>query len=70
MYCYGKTQLKGNVIGCLYTDRFFLKTTSTIYENYMYDGTIDREELPDYFVRLPIHENKSEYVVYDLVKEL
>lgn len=70
VYCYGKTQLKGDVIGTVYTDRFFLKTTSSIYENYIHNGTINSRELPDYFVRLPFYEGIEDYINYDIIKEL
>jgi len=68
VYCYGKTQLKGKVVGSVYTDRFYLKTASSIYENYIVDGEINREELPDYFIGLPLFSNEN--TSYALIKEL
>ncbi|PHS04929.1 MAG: hypothetical protein COA88_13025 [Kordia sp.] len=68
VYCYGKTQLKGKVIGTVYTDRFYLKTASSIYENHIVGGEINRLELPDNFIGLPLFLNKN--TNYELIKEL
>ena len=54
VYCYGKTQLPGEVIGQLYTDRFFLKTQSASYENVILNGVVNGNSLPEHFVRPPI----------------
>ncbi|WP_298892410.1 hypothetical protein [uncultured Psychroserpens sp.] len=69
VYCYGKTQLQGDVIGELYTDRFFLKTTSSNYENIILNGTIDGDNLPEKFVRLPIMNSKLKSSGYEIIKE-
>jgi len=68
VYCYGKTQLKGKVIGSIYTDRFYLKTASSIYENYIVGGEINRLELPNNFIGLPLFSNEN--TNYELIKEL
>ena len=67
-YCYGKTELKGAVYGTLYTDRFYLKTSSAVYENYIVNGEINRFKLPHSFVRLPLFS--SDEYEYKLIKEL
>lgn len=48
VYCQGRTQLKGTVNGFLYTDRFYLKTAASSYENHILDGKII-DQLPDDF---------------------
>lgn len=68
VYCYGKVQLKGRVTGTLYTDRFYLKTTATIYENHIVNGEINSLELPDNFINLPLFANENSR--YELIKEL
>jgi len=68
VYCYGKTQLKGKVIGSVYTDRFYLKTASSIYENYIVGGEINRLGLPNNFIGLPLFSNENNS--YELIKEL
>ena len=68
VYCYGKTQLKGKVIGTVYTERFYLKTAASIYENYIVNGEVNKPALPEEFIGLPlfITENSN----YELIKEL
>jgi hypothetical protein len=68
VYCYGKTQLKGKVIGSVYTDKFYLKTASSIYENYIVGGEINSLELPPNFIGLPLFSNEN--TTYELIKEL
>ncbi|WP_452602794.1 polymer-forming cytoskeletal protein [Pontimicrobium sp. MEBiC06410] len=66
IYCYGRTQVKGEIIGSIYSDRFYLKTKSSQYENVILNATINRDSLPRNFVGLPLFETKSikkEYVV-------
>ncbi len=57
VYCYGSTQLKGHVVGSIYTDRFFLKTDASNYENVILNGTVDSKSLPAGFVELPLFNN-------------
>ncbi|WP_452223474.1 hypothetical protein [Lacinutrix chionoecetis] len=68
VYCYGKTQLKGKVIGTVYTDRFYVVTAGAVYENHLLDGVINRLEQPDFFIGLPLFEDETR--VYELIKEL
>ncbi|MDC3388577.1 hypothetical protein OAX11_03595 [Flavobacteriaceae bacterium] len=68
VYCYGKIQLKGKVIGSVYTDRFYLKTASSIYENYIIGGEINSLDLPSNYISLPIFPGKNKN--YELIKEL
>ena len=68
VYCYGKTQLKGKVVGSVYTTLFYLKTMSSIYENHLVDGVIHKMDLPSNFVGLPLFDDR--YTKYAVVKEL
>ena len=68
LYCYGKTQLKGKVVGTVYTDRFYLKTPSSVYENYIINGEINVEELPNEFINLPLFNTSTSK--YEVIKEL
>ncbi|EZH73945.1 hypothetical protein ATO12_13765 [Aquimarina atlantica] len=71
IYCSGKLQLKGNVIGTVYTSNFYLRTEASAYDNYILNGTIDRKSLPDEFVRIPLFKNKSEYFKpYAIIKQI
>lgn len=71
IYCNGKLQLKGSVIGTVYTNNFYLKTEASAYDNYILNGIIDRKSLPDEFVRIPLFKNKSEYFKpYAVIKQM
>lgn len=49
VYCAGKTQLKGVIKGSLFSEKLFLKTSSSAYENHLLDGQI-LDQLPAQFV--------------------
>ncbi len=49
VYCQGKTELKGIIKGSLYTNKFYLKTASSAYENHILDGQL-LDQLPEGFV--------------------
>lgn len=69
IYCYGSTQLEGEVIGHLFTDRFFLKTQFSDYENVILNGTINSDSLPKGFVQLPLFITKNDINRYELIKK-
>ena len=69
VYCYGKTQLEGQVIGSIYTDKFFLKTKSSNYENVILNGLINRDSLSEHFIELPLFKNNLNEREYAVVKE-
>ncbi len=69
VYCYGKTQLKGEIIGTLFTENFYLETSSSKYDNYILNGKINAYDLPKNFIGIPLFKN-SESVKYELVKVL
>lgn len=48
VYCAGKTQLKGKIRGHLFTEKLFLVTASSSYENMLLDGQI-LDNLPENF---------------------
>ena len=68
VYCYGKAQIKGKIIGTLYADRLFYKNEAAIYENYLVNATIDKKSLPKYFVAPQLFDTKNQS--YALIKEL
>ncbi|WP_308993681.1 hypothetical protein QLS71_007895 [Mariniflexile litorale] len=69
VYCYGRTQLEGKVIGSICTDKFFLKTKSSNYENVILNGTINRDSLPKDFVELPLFINNFNERKYAVIKK-
>ncbi|MEO9545733.1 MAG: hypothetical protein ABJG68_15735 [Crocinitomicaceae bacterium] len=58
VYCQGKTQLKGTVNGNLYTEKFYLETPSSKYENHLLDAKI-LNDLPEDFVYISLFENQN-----------
>lgn len=69
IYCNGSTQLKGKVIGNIYTDKFFLKTKSSNYENVILNGSINRDSLPKDFIGLPLFKTNYQKSSYAVIKE-
>ncbi|QXP58396.1 hypothetical protein [Olleya sp. HaHaR_3_96] len=63
VFCNGKTQFNGEIIGALYTDKLFLKTKSSSYENVILNGIINREDLPEDFLGLPLFDNETNYEI-------
>ena len=68
IYCYGKTQLQGELIGRIYTDRFFLKTKSSSYENVIKDAKINSRKLVSEFIELPLFNTLNN--TYEVLKTL
>ncbi len=68
IYCYGRTQVEGEIIGSIHTDRFFLKTKSSSYENVILNAIINRDSLPKAFVGLPLFGNKGNKREYVSIK--
>ncbi len=69
VYCYGKTQLLGKIIGNIYTDRFFLKTESLDYENVILNGSINKDSLPKNFIGLPLFKHNLGTKKYAIIKK-
>lgn len=50
IYCNGSVDLKGQVEGSLFTDNFYLKTSAGNYTNYINEGKISSQDLPEAFL--------------------
>ena len=68
LYCSGKLMLKSNVYGSVYTNRFFLKTSSSSYENMISDIEINTVKRPDYFISIPLFNTKK--TTYGVIKKV
>jgi len=68
IYCNGETQLKGKIKGSIYTNRFFLNTDESEYNNVILNGSIDNINLPEKFVRINFIEGKE--ANYEIIKWL
>ena len=49
VYCLGNIELKGSVIGSVYTNSFIANQSGSIYINHIYNGTINSGKLPPQF---------------------
>jgi len=68
LYCSGKLMLKSNVYGSVYTNRFFLKTVSSSYENLISNIEINTEKRPDYYISIPLFNTKT--TNYGVIKKV
>jgi len=57
IYADGLVEHKGMIKGNISLKSFFLKTPSTIYDNYLFNAVINREELSPYFLFPPIYDD-------------
>ncbi|MDR1678827.1 MAG: hypothetical protein LBR81_03525 [Prevotellaceae bacterium] len=59
VYSNGYTEIKGSIHGSLYTDRFFLSTPSSIYENTLMDTDIDMYKLSRSYVGMDLIDEQT-----------
>ncbi len=50
LYADGFVDIKGEVRGTIWCNKFLLKTNSSVYENHLLDAIIDRSKLSAYYV--------------------
>ncbi len=50
-------ELKGEVFGGVFCKKIILKTPSSVYENHLMDAVINRAELSEHFVGIPLTES-------------
>jgi hypothetical protein len=68
IYTMGFLTLKGIVNGTVMTDFFIYKSPSTIYENYLVDITINREQLSEFFLVPAIFKGSTSQEIVQWVK--
>jgi hypothetical protein len=68
LYCSGKLMLKSNVYGSVYTNRFFIKTTASSYENVISNIEINATKRLDYFISIPLFNTKT--TTYGVIKKV
>lgn len=52
VYCQGNLELKGEVIGSVYTNSFIVHQSGGTYINHIFNGSIDSEKLPNQYAGL------------------
>lgn len=68
IYCSGKLDLKSKVYGSVYTNRFYLKTSTSTYDNMISDIEINNAKRPKYFIAIPLFETKT--TEYGILKKV
>lgn len=68
IYCAGRLDLKSKVYGSVYTNRFYLKTASSTYDNMISDIEINTTKRPKYFIAIPLFETKK--TEYGILKKV
>jgi hypothetical protein len=68
IYCSGKLMLKSNVYGSVFTNKFFLTTGSSSYENVISNIEINSIKLPDYFISISLFDTKK--TNYGVIKKV
>lgn len=60
LYCNQNTELKGTAYGTVYTNNFIANQFGSVYQNHIYNGTINVNKLPQEYVGLPFNNSKKE----------
>jgi hypothetical protein len=68
-YITGQTELRGSIVGSLFTKTFYLKTKTATYTNHLVDAKIDGTAVPDFFLFPNWLANQEEHT-YKLLKWL
>jgi len=69
LFCNGKLQLKGEVLGTVHAHKLILETKSGVYDDILLNAKIDAVGLPKGFINLPLFK-KLDDQIYGIVKTL
>lgn len=69
LYCNGKLQLEGNVMGTVYAHKLQLETKSGTYDDVLLNVKIDALNVPKGFIHLPLFK-QQEKNTYGIIKTL
>lgn len=59
VYCEKNLELKGSVVGNVITDSFIAMENGSVYQNHLFQGTINASLLPKQYVGLLLNEEKA-----------
>lgn len=62
LYCQGNLELKGTVIGAIYTNRFLAREFGSVYINHIYNGKVLGRDIDPAFGGLPFKESDKAIV--------
>jgi hypothetical protein len=68
IYCTGKLFLRSTVYGSVYTNRFFIQTGATSYDNTIADLEINADKRPPYFISIPLFTTQK--TSYGILKKV
>lgn len=57
IYCQGNLELKGKVVGSIYTEQFIVNAAGSIFINHLYNGQIVNDNFPESFSGLLFKDN-------------
>ncbi|WP_396146024.1 hypothetical protein [Flavobacterium sp.] len=57
IYCQGNLELKGKVVGSVYTEQFIVNAAGSIFINHLYNGQIVNDDFPESFSGLLFKDN-------------
>ncbi len=63
IYCNQNLELKGNVYGSVFTSNFIANQFGSVYQNHIYNATINVNELPQEYVGLTFNNTKRKGVL-------
>lgn len=69
IYCNGILELKGDVIGSVFTNKFEYNTEYTNYSNLLLNTSIDKTSLPENFIHFPFFK-ESTPIAYGIIKKI
>lgn len=59
VYCSQNLELKGTVLGSVFTNNCIVRASGSVYLNHIYDGKIISDDLPDQYVGLSFDKSKK-----------
>jgi len=62
VYCEGNFELKGRVIGSVYTHQFISNTSGTLFINHLYNASLSTDKLTDYYSGI-LFENQPKSIM-------
>lgn len=62
LYCNQNIELKGTIYGTVYTNNFIANEFGSVYQNHIYNATINIVELPEQYVGLSFANSKKEVI--------
>ena len=59
VYCEGNLELKGKVVGSVYTEQFVVNKAGSVFINHIYNGQIANDNFPNQFCGLLFKDNQK-----------